>query len=153
MLNPTANLPFGLDGTRGCACIASVKTKLFVLFVLAGLAGLAAGCVETVDGRNEAGVPFVKDKLESRYERSVPQIVEAARYVIKQNGTLVADNAVNNSLEGRINQTTVWIKVDQIDAAKPVSQITVQTRTKGRVADLDLAHEVDKQVALYLTSH
>ena len=70
-----------------------------------------------------------------------------------QNGKLVANNTVNNSLEGRVNQTTVWIKVDQIDAAKPISQITVQTRTKGRVADLDLAHEIDKQVALYLSTH
>jgi hypothetical protein len=130
-----------------------MRTKLFVLFVLAGLAALAAGCVETVDGRNEAGVPFMKDKLESRYERSVAQIMEAATYVIKQNGALVANNTVNNSLEGRINDSSVWIKVDQIDAAKPVSQITVQTRTKGRVADLDLAHEIDKQVALYLSSH
>jgi hypothetical protein len=130
-----------------------MKTKLFVLFVLAGLAGLVAGCVETVDGRSEAGMPFVKDKLESRYERSVPQILEAARSVIIKNGTLVADNSVNNSLEGRVNQTSVWIKVDQIDASKPISQITVQTRTKSRVADLDLANDIDKQVALYLSSH
>jgi hypothetical protein len=130
-----------------------MKTKLFVLFVLAGLAGLVAGCVNTVDGRSETGVPFVKDKLESRYERSVPQILEAARYVLKQNGTLVADNSVNNSIEGRVNQTSVWIKVDQIDASKPISQITVQTRTKSRVADLDLANDIDKQVALYLSSH
>ena len=130
-----------------------MKTKLFVLFVLAGLAGLAAGCVDTVDGRSEAGMPFVKDKLESRYERTVPQILEAARYVIKQNGALVSDNSVNNSLEGRVNQTSVWIKVDQIDASKPISQITVQTRTKSRVADLDLANDIDKQVALYLSSH
>src|ERR1700722_10363293 len=125
-----------------------MKTKLFVLFVLAGLAGLVAGCVNTVDGRSETGVPFMKDKLESRYERSVPQILEAARYVINQNGKLVGDNTGNNSLEGRVTQTSVWIKVDQIAAAKPVSQITVQTRTKDRVADLDLAHEIDKQVAL-----
>jgi hypothetical protein len=130
-----------------------MKTKLFVLFALAGLAGLVAGCVDTVDGRSEAGMPFVKDKLESRYERSVPQILEAARSVIIKNGTLVADNSVNNSLEGRVNQTSVWIKVDQIDASKPISQITVQTRTKSRVADLDLANDIDKQVALYLSSH
>ena len=130
-----------------------MKTKLFVLFVLAGLAGLVAGCVETVDGRSEAGMPFVKDKLESRYERAVPQVLEAARYVIKQNGVMVSDNSVNNSLEGRVNQTSVWIKVDAVDTNKPVSQITVQTRTKSRVADLDLANEIDKQVALYLSSH
>jgi len=130
-----------------------MKTKLLLLFVLASFTGLFAGCVKTVDGRDEAAVPFVKDKLESRYERSVAQVLEAATYVLNQNGKLVANNTVNNSLEGRVNQTSVWIKVDQIDAAKPITQITVQTRTKGRVADIDLAHEIDKQVALYLSSH
>jgi hypothetical protein len=130
-----------------------MKTKLFALFLLAGFAGVLTGCVHTVDDRSEAGVPFVKDKLQSRYERTVPQVVEAATYVLGFNGKLVADNTINNSLEGRVNQTSVWIKVEQIDAAKPVTQITVQTRTKNRTADLDLAHEIDKQVALYLTSH
>jgi hypothetical protein len=130
-----------------------MKIKLLALFVLTGLVGVLVGCVETVDGRSEAAVPLMKDKLESRYERTVPQVVEAARYVINFNGKLVADNTVNNSLEGRINQTTVWVKVDQIDAAKPVTQVTVQTRTRDRVADLDLAHEIDKQIALYLASH
>jgi|HubBroStandDraft_5_1064220.scaffolds.fasta_scaffold765904_1 hypothetical protein len=129
------------------------KTKLCVLLALAAISIPLVGCVETVDGRSEAGVPFVKDKFESRYERSVPQIIEAARYVISQNGKLVANNTVNNSLEGKINQTSVWIKVDQIDAAKPVTQVTIQTRTKDRVADLDLAREIDKQIALYLSSH
>jgi len=123
------------------------------LLALAAISIPLVGCVETVDGRSEAGVPFVKDKFESRYERSVPQIIEAARYVISQNGKLVANNTVNNSLEGKINQTSVWIKVDQIDAAKPVTQVTIQTRTKDRVADLDLAREIDKQIALYLSSH
>ena len=130
-----------------------MKTKLFVLFVLAGLAGLVAGCVETVDGRSEAGVPFVKDKLESRYERSVAQCLGAAKYVISFNGKLTAENTINGSLEGKVNQVTVWVRVDQIDAAKPVSQVTVQTRTKSRVADIDLAHEMEKQIALYLATH
>jgi hypothetical protein len=130
-----------------------MKIKCFICFALVGLAALLAGCVETVDGRSEAAVPFVKDKWESRYERSVPQILEAAKYVLNQNGKLVAENSINNSLEARVNQTSVWVKVDQIDATKPVSQITIQTRTKTRVSDLDLARELDKQVALYLASH
>lgn len=130
-----------------------MKTKCFLCFALVGLAALFTGCVETLDGHSEAGVPFVNDKWQSRYERSVPQILEAAKYVLNQNGKLVADNTVNNTLEGRVNQTSVWIKAEQIDAAKPISQITVQTRTKSRNADLDLAREIDKQVALYLATH
>jgi hypothetical protein len=130
-----------------------MKTKLFALFVLAGLTGLFAGCVETVDGRSEAGVPFIKDKVVGRYERSVPQLLEAGKYVLNFNGKLTAENTLNHSLEGQVNQVTVWLRVDEIDAAKPVSQITVQTRTKSRVADIDLAHDIEKQIAVYLAAH
>ena len=73
-----------LDGINDCVCIAGMKTQLLLLFVLAGFAGVFAGCVETVDGRNETAVPFVKDKLESRYEHSVSAagVEPAATYVL-----------------------------------------------------------------------
>jgi hypothetical protein len=130
-----------------------MKMKLLALCLIAALAGLAAGCVETVDGRSEMGVPFLKDKIEGRYERSVPQVLEAARAVIKFNGQLTADNTVNNSLEGKINQVSVWIKVDEIDPVKPVSRVQVQARDRSGGSDLDLAAEIDKQIALQLASH
>ena len=78
------------------------------------------------------------------------QVIDAARAVIKFNGQLTADNSVNNSVTGRVNQTTVWIKVDEIDSAKPVSRVVVQARGTGGVSDLDLAHEIEKQIALKL---
>jgi len=130
-----------------------MKMKLLALCLLAALAGLAAGCVETVDGRSEMGVPFIKDKIEGRYERSVPQVLEAARAVIKFMGRLTADNTVNNSLEGKVNQVSVWIKVDEIDPVKPVSRVQVQARDRSGGSDLDLAAEIDKQIALQLASH
>ena len=133
-----------------------MKTKFFALFAVATLAGtgaLVTGCVETVDGRTQAGVPFVKDSIEGRYERSVPQVLEAARAVLKFNGKLTGDNSVNNSLVGRVNQTTVYVKVDEIDSAKPVTRVVVQVRGGGGGTDIDLAHELEKQIALQLAGH
>ncbi|MDB6023178.1 MAG: hypothetical protein JWQ04_3035 [Pedosphaera sp.] len=117
------------------------------------MAGLVTGCVETVDGRSEAGVPFIKDKVQGQYERSVPQVVDAARAVLKFNGQLTSDNSVNNSLEAKINQVTVWVKVDEIDSVKPITRVQVQTRGRAGGPDVDLAHEVEKQIALQLAAH
>src|ERR1700710_2915746 len=105
-----------------------MKIKLFVGFLIASLAVIGAGCVETVDGRSQAGVPFVKEKIEGRYERSVSQVLDAARAVIKLNGTLTSENTVNNSLEGKVNQITVWVRVEELDSVKPVTRVIVQAR-------------------------
>jgi len=130
-----------------------MKMKLLALCLIAALAGLATGCVETVDGRSEMGVPFLKDKVEGRYERSVPQVLEAARAVIKFNGQLTGDNTVNNSLEGKINQVSVYVRVDEIDPVKPVSRVQVQARNRGGGSDVDLAHEIEKQIGIQLATH
>ncbi len=115
----------------------------------AGMAGLVAGCVETVDGRSQAGVPFVKDKVEGRYERPAPQVFAAAKKVLAFNGTLTGENTINNSLEAKVNQDSVWVRVEEMDTTK-VSHVIVQARTKGGGTDLDLAHEIEKQIALQL---
>ncbi|GIX50517.1 MAG: hypothetical protein KatS3mg132_711 [Limisphaera sp.] len=41
---------------------------------LLGLALVVCGCVGTLDGRHRAGVPFVKDSVEGRYERPVERV-------------------------------------------------------------------------------
>ena len=130
-----------------------MKTKFFVLFVMAALAGIVTGCVETVDGRAQPGVPFLKDKVEGRYERSLPQVIAAAKAVLKFNGQLTSDNSVNNSLEAKVNQESVWVKVDEIDPVKPVTRVQVQTRSRAGISDIDLAHEIEKQIALNLATH
>jgi hypothetical protein len=129
-----------------------MKTKIIAIFLLAALAGAATGCVETVDGRSQAGVPFGKDRIEGRYERSPAQVLAAARAVLKFKGTLTGDNTVNNSLVGRVNQTTVYVKVDEIDSAKPVTRVVVQART-GAGTDIDLAADIEKNIGIYLTAH
>ena len=127
-----------------------MKAKLFAMSVAAGLAALVSGCVSTVDGRSQAGMPFIKDKVEGRYERPAAQVFEAAKQVLAYNGTLTAENTINKSLEAKVNQNSVFVKVDEIDSAKPVTGVTVQTRAKGGGTDLDLAHEIEKEIALKL---
>jgi hypothetical protein len=59
---------------------------------------------------------------------------------------------VNNSLEGKVNQVTVWVKVDEVDPAKPLTRVQVETRNRAGVSDIELAHELEKRIALQLVS-
>jgi hypothetical protein len=128
-----------------------MKAKFVCVLLMPLMAGLVTtGCVETVDGHSQAGLPFIKDRVEGQYERSVPQVVDAAARVIKRNGQLTSNNTINNSLEGKVNQITVWVKVDAIDTSKPITQVQVQARTRAGGTDLDLAHEIEKEIALEL---
>lgn len=128
------------------------------------LAGLLAiglvtgGCVETVTGRKTAAVPFVKDRIASRYERPSEQVFQAAKEVIAYNGTLINEgivygqtNAIGNmikTVEGKVNQRTVWVRIEQVEPR--VTAVAVQTRTSGGGSDIELAAEIDKQIALRL---
>jgi hypothetical protein len=128
--------------------------KTGFLAVIAGLAIVAIGCVNTVSGRKTAGVPFVNDRIEGRYERSPAQVFEAAKAVLAFNGTLTSESTLHGTntvlaLEGKVNQRSVWISVEQVDP-KPITSVTVQARTKGGGSDVMLCHELDKQIALKL---
>jgi hypothetical protein len=129
-----------------------MKNKFLILLLVAGLTGLVAGCVSTVDGRSEAGIPFIKDSVEGRYERPVPAVFAASKQVLAFNGALVAENTLNNSLEARIAQREVFVRVEEVDPRKPITRVIVQTRTLAGGTDLDLAHEIEKQIALKLVS-
>ena len=142
---------FVLDRGAGCGCIGSMNMKF--LAVIAGAAVLAAGCVGTVNGNKTAAVPFVKDRIEGRYERSPAQIYEAAKAVIVFNGTLISESTLHGTnnvlaLKGKVNQRNVWVSVLPVDAK--VSAVTVQARTSAGGTDLLLCHELEKQIALKL---
>ena len=125
-----------------------MKANLFGTVIAACLTMILAGCVGTVDGRKQAGVPFSKDTIEGRYERSVSQIFEAAKRVLSYNGKLTGENTINNSLEAQIDNRTVWVAVDEVEPK--VSRIRVQARRKGGAGDVYLAAEIEKQIALQL---
>jgi hypothetical protein len=128
----------------------AMKTTIFAVLIGAVLVG--AGCVGTVDDRTTAGMPIGRDKVHARYERSVDQVFEAAKAVLADNGVplvssemLSQTNAVK-TLKGKVNQRDVWIRIEAVDPK--ITQVTVQARTSG--GDIDLAAELDKQIALKL---
>ena len=129
-----------------------MKQKIFLVLIGAGL--IAAGCVPTVTGGNTGGVPFVKDSVEGRYERPVDQVFEAAKEVVKFNGALInegirhGETNLVKTVEGKVNQRTVYVRVEAV--SPNVTGVRVQTRTPGGGSDVDLAHEIEKQIALKL---
>ena len=57
------------------------------------------------------------------------------------------DNA--KAIEGRVNQRRVWIRVEPVDDL--VTSVVVQARTSAGGTDRELAHDLEKQIAIRLT--
>ena len=125
-----------------------MKLKFAAVLSAILLVGVMTGCQSTPSGAMRAGVPFVKDTFESRYQRPVPQIFAAAKEVLQHNGTLTAENTINNTLEAAVDNRRVIVKVDEVEPG--VSRVLVEARKKMGTSDLDLAAEIDKQIALRL---
>src|SRR6266700_472252 len=129
-----------------------MKEKIFLALI--GARHIGAGCVPTVTGRTSMGVPFIKDSVEGHYERPLDQVYDAAKEVVKFNGTLVNESILHTetnmvkTVEGKVNQRNVWVRVEAVDPK--VTAVVVQTRTPGGGSDLPLAHEIEKQIALKL---
>ena len=132
-----------------------MKMKMKFFLGVAAACVLATGCVRTVSDTKTTAMPFVKDKVEARYERPVAQVHEAAKQVIQFNGTLLRDTSLLGgsnttfAVEGKVNQRTVWVRVEAIEPRMTLVQ--VQARTPAGMTDIDLVHEIDKQIALRLT--
>jgi len=129
--------------------------KITILLGLVAALVLSTGCVNTQSGRKTAAVPFVKDKVDGRYERSVAEVYEAAKEVLRFNGQLVNEVTRYNdagvgvrALEGRVQERKVFIGVKEEDPT--ITSVTVQVRTTAGGTDQALAHELEKQIALKL---
>jgi hypothetical protein len=125
-----------------------MKINLSGLMAGICLLALTVGCYHSVDGRSRAGKPFVKDRLESRYERPTDQVFAAAKEVLAFNGTLTSENTVSRTLEARVDNNRVWVKVDEVEPN--ICRVVVQSRKGNGSANVDLASEIDKQIALQL---
>ena len=132
-----------------------MKTKIFAAFAaVATIAIVTTGCTSTVTGTSTAAVPFTKDSVEGRYERTVDQVYQASVAVMQANGVIVTEyiphdttNAIR-SLYGKVNQKNVWMRVAAVDPK--ITAVTVQSRSKMGGSDVDLAHELEKEIALQL---
>ena len=63
---------------------------------------------------------------------------------------LVGDDSIKRTLTAKINKRDVYVKIDELEPN--LSQVTVQVRTKAGTADIELASELDKQIALQLAT-
>jgi uncharacterized protein DUF3568 len=128
--------------------------KLKIFAVLAGIAIITSGCVSTVSNTHTAAITWSKDNLSQRYERTLDQAYQASVAVIQSNGVLITEyiphdstNSVR-SLQGKVNEKNVWIRVEAIDPK--TTEVTVQVRSTWGVSDVSLASELLTQVALQL---
>ncbi len=125
-----------------------------IVAICFGAVLIGAGCVSTVNDRTSPGVPFIKDRVEGRYERPVEPIFNAAKTVVSRLGTLVNESTLYSqtntvkTVQGKVNQCNVWVRVEAIDPK--VSAVIVQTRKPSGTSDLDLAHQIEKEIALEL---
>jgi hypothetical protein len=128
--------------------------KKIFFAALAGAAIVTAGCVSTVSDTHSPALTWSKDKVQGRYQRSVDQVYQASVAVIQNNGVLLTEfiphdstNTVR-SLQGKVNEKNVWIRVEAVDPQ--ITEVTVQARSSWGVSDVDLAHELEKEIALQL---
>ena len=128
--------------------------KKIIFTAFAGLAIIATGCVKTVSGTHSPALTWSKDRVEGRYQRSVDQVYQASVKVITDNGVIITEyiphdttNTVR-SVQGKVNEKNVWISVQSVDPT--ITQVTVQARSTMGVSDIELSHELEKEIALQL---
>ncbi|MBN8249606.1 MAG: hypothetical protein J0L84_19470 [Verrucomicrobia bacterium] len=123
--------------------------KLLVASLLAAVVGVSSGCYSTETGRTKFGMPFAKDSIISRYNRPVATVFAAAKEVLAFNGTLTSENLIDNTVTAKADSKTIYCKVTEPEAG--ITQIATQVRGSAGGPDLDLAAEIDKQIALKLS--
>ncbi|MEY4916540.1 MAG: hypothetical protein RL616_453 [Verrucomicrobiota bacterium] len=135
--------------------VAAMKLKIFSVLAVAAIA--ATGCVKTVTDSNALAITWSKDSVAGRYNRTVDQVYQSAIAVVQKNGVLLTeyiphDNTNNvRSLQGRVNDRKVWVRVMAVD--QRTSQVDVQARSTWGVSDVELTHQLEKEIALELSAH
>ena len=127
-----------------------------IFAVLAGAAVIVtAGCVSTVSDTHTFATSWNTDSVSGRYARTLDQVYDASKEVIQHNGVLLTEyiphDSTNDvrSLEGRVNNSKVWMRVEAID--QKTTQVDVQARSSWGTTDVDLVHELEKEIALQLS--
>ena len=123
------------------------KEAVILSLCLLGL-GPTAGCVSTLVGHKQFGNPFGEDTRVGQYEFAQDKVFSAAKEVLAHDGRLTGENLISKTLEATVDQRQVWVRVEEVDPK--LSRVYVQCRTKAGNADLSLASEIDKRIALRL---
>ncbi len=130
--------------------------KKIIFAVLAAGAIISTGCVKTVSDTNSFAISWGKDSVAGRYQRPADTVYRAAVSVIQDNGVMLQEyiphdstNSVRSIL-GKVNDRKVWVRVQAVDAR--TSQVDVEARSKWGTKDIDLVHQLEKEIALKLTN-
>jgi hypothetical protein len=131
--------------------------KITIFAVLAGAVLVSTGCVRTVSDTSTFAVSYGQDSVAGRYNRSCEQVYKASYDVVSSDGGVIVKEQIPHAytnavrqLEARVNDCKVYIRVEQIDPN--ISQVDVEARTKWGRTDLDLVHELEKDIALKLAT-
>ena len=127
-----------------------MSNKAFSILAFSTIAIFLSGCVRTIDGRREAAVPLVKDRIVRVYERPVMQVWAAAKDVLNANGVIFSEDVMQSTVSARVDTKIVRVKTESIEPK--MTRVTTQVRAKSGGSDLDLAGEIDKQIALRLAT-
>lgn len=125
-----------------------MKKKLLTVLAGVGLIFGFTGCISTVEGEMEPGMPFMRDTITHRFEVPVDEVFQAARKVLAFNGTLYGENTIAHTLEAKIDTRTIWVSVSEVEPK--TTRLQVQARTKGGLPDITLASEIATQIAVNL---
>lgn len=121
---------------------------------LAAIALVTAGCITTVSDTKVAGNPIGRDSVGGIYRRPLDEVYRAAVQVINNDGKLLTEYIPHDTTNtvrafmGQVNRNKVWVRVEAM--GPQTSEISVEARTKWGNQNLDLAHELEKEVALQL---
>lgn len=130
-----------------------MKKGFFALLAGAVIIALT-GCVKTVTEQQTGGVPAFRDRVEGRYERPLTTVFEAAKRALNSYGNVSAEGQLHTTtnqvrtIEGFVNQNAIYMRVEAVTPT--VTSVIVQVRTKWGSTDLQVAHELEKRVALEL---
>jgi hypothetical protein len=136
----------------GCSSF-NMKKTLFAVLAGAGVI-IATGCVSTVSNTHTFASSWNTDSVSGRYARTPDEVYDASKQVIQHNGVLLTEyiphDTTNDvrSLEGRVNNDKVWVRVEAVDPR--TTQVDVQARSSWGTTDVDLVHELEKEIALQL---
>lgn len=126
--------------------------KRRILLAVVGVVSLVwvSGCVSTLDGRYRAGVPFVNDRLENLYERSLKECWAAAKDVLAHRGQIASEDFQRNTIEASIHKRRVWVRVEPVD--QRVTRVTIQVRGPAGAPDMDLTSQLRTEIAVRLAT-
>ena len=113
--------------------------RLVLFGLITVLAFSNVGCINTPVG-NKFGVPVSRDKIISRYERPLDQILNSAREVLSRVGTITNDDIITKTLTAKVDKRTVYVTVKEVEPL--VTEVVVQARTSRGTGDLTTASEL-----------